>query len=86
MSRAKKGTGGYILLAAAFILLFAVLKLGKHTWLGWILGIFAAAGFVYLKKKVLAGRGAGIRLLGWAGFFCVWALIFWISWPPAARR
>jgi para-nitrobenzyl esterase len=82
MSRAKKGTGGYILLAAAVILLFAVLELGKHTWLGWILGIFAAAGFVYLKKKVLAGRGAGIRLLGWAGFFCIWALIFWISWPP----
>ena len=67
MNRSSGGIGWCIALAVAVLLLLAVLELGKHTWLGWILGILAVVGFVFLRDRVLAGQNIGIRLLGWVG-------------------
>ena len=58
MNRSSGGIGWCIALAVAVLLLLAVLELGKHSWLGWILGILAVVGFVFLRGR---GRPAGVE-------------------------
>ena len=81
--RRARGRAAFAVFAALYgIILFSVLELGKHTVAGWILAAAALGGFVLLRIKVLEGKKAGIRLLGWAGLFAVSALILAVSWPP----
>ena len=66
-----------------FALLFlAVLELGRHTILGWVLTVLLLAGFFFLRQRKLSSRGRGLRFLSWLGLFACFALILFLSWPP----
>ena len=85
MKKEKKASRG-ILWKVFFVifalLFFAVLELGKHTILGWVLMLAVLAGFFILRQKVLKDKGRGLRFLSWLGLFACFALILVISWPP----
>ena len=71
-----------IILAIVFLIFFAVLELGKHTILGWILTAVLLCTFIFLRGKVFIGSKWIIRLLLWIGMLAVFAGILWLSWPP----
>ena len=76
------GFGWKILLAVAAILFFAVLELGKHTVLGWVLTAALIAAFICFRSRVLQGKRNAVRFIGWLGLIAVFVLILRISWPP----
>ena len=79
----KKRSAGWIVLLVVFALLFAaVLELGKHTLLGWILTAAAVAVFAWLRKSKLAGKKRGLRFLSWLALIAVFFVILAVSWPP----
>ena len=71
-----------IMLALGALLLAAVLELGKHTVIGWILAAAAVAAYAVLRAGPLGRRGVGARLLGALALVVVCAGILWLSWPP----
>ena len=60
----------------------AVLELGKHTLLGWILAAAAVGAFVFFRIRFLNQARGWVRFLGWMALILVFALILMISWPP----
>ncbi|MBQ9891443.1 MAG: carboxylesterase family protein [Firmicutes bacterium] len=79
----KKRSAGWIVLLVVFALFFAaVLELGKHTLLGWILTAAAVAAFAWLRKSKLAGKKRGVRFLSWLALIAVFFVILAVSWPP----
>ena len=80
----KPGVGSWILFGFVVLFAAAVLELGKHTLVGWGLAALLAAGFAVLKIRKLNAKSRGVRFLGWLGFFAVFGLILFVSWPPVA--
>ncbi len=60
----------------------AVLELGKHTILGWILMVLVIGGFYVLRKKVLVNVKGTARVWSWIGFFAALAMVLLLSFPP----
>ena len=71
-----------LLFAVGALIFFAVLELGKHTWLGWALGLLLLMGFYFLRAKKLKGAGRGKRFLCWLGLLGAMAAVLLVSWPP----
>ena len=71
-----------ILFFLLFLILLAVLELGKHTILGWILMVILFAAFYFLRSVKLKEKKKGIRFLSWIALLLLSAVILWISWPP----
>ena len=71
-----------IILAILTLIFFAVLELGKHTVIGWILTAAVLCAFIFLRIKLPDGAGRGLRSLAWIGLPAVFAVILWISRPP----
>lgn len=71
-----------ILLIIAAIIFAAVLELGKHTILGWILTAIVILAFIIIRIWVLKGKGRLVRFLAWLALIAAFACILWISWPP----
>lgn len=71
-----------ILLIIVSVIFVAVLELGKHTILGWILAAVVICAFIIIRIKVLKGKGRGIRFLAWVCLIAAFACILWVSWPP----
>ena len=82
MKKGKKRILWWILFILVLVIMLAVLELGKHTILGWMLTLAAAAGFVFLNRKKLRGARWLLRLGSWLAFLLAFAAILWISWPP----
>ena len=64
------------------ILMLAILELGQHTVLGWILGFIAVIGFTVfrvIKKGTLPGYA---RVLSFMALLAVFILILFVSVPP----
>ena len=78
----QKGVLWRALFAIVILLMAAVLELGKHTLLGWILAAAAAVCFAFLRAKKLAGAKRIARFGAWCVLLLVFAAILWISWPP----
>lgn len=73
----------WLVLLVLFILAAAaVLELGKHTVIGWILTAVVTAAFVFVRNRWLKQAGRGRRFLSWAVLLGLFALILWVSWPP----
>ncbi|MBQ4512719.1 MAG: carboxylesterase family protein [Anaerolineaceae bacterium] len=70
------------LLIILSLLFFTTLELGKHTLLGWILGVILVCGFVFARVKGLNGASRWARFVSWAGLIAWFAIILWISKPP----
>ena len=64
------------------VIMAAVLELGKHTILGWILTALVIGGFIFIKKRILINASGTARLWSWIGFFAALVMILFISWPP----
>ena len=64
------------------LLMLAVLELGKHTLLGWVLALATAAGFIYLQRTVLRGAGHALQFGAFCGLIAQFAGILWLSRPP----
>ena len=71
-----------VLLIIFSIIFFAVLELGKHTILGWVLTAVLIALFVLLRKRFLNRTGKLPRSLSWICLIALFGAILWISWPP----
>lgn len=69
----------FILLA---LLLIAVLELGKHTVIGWVLAAFVFAAFYYLRSNRLKESSLGKRFLSWICLLATCALVLLVSYPP----
>ena len=80
--RPSRGILWRVLLVIFALLAAAALELGKHTLLGWGLAALAVAGFVWLRKKKLAGSRRIVRFAAWLGLFAVFAGILLLSRPP----
>ncbi|MBQ9563348.1 MAG: carboxylesterase family protein [Lachnospiraceae bacterium] len=76
------GIGLWILWAILTVALAAVLELGKHTVLGWILAAAVMGGFAWYRHTVLAGAGTGVRIAAWLAVLACAALVLLISRPP----
>lgn len=83
-SNGKNGRGilWRILLIVAALIFAAVLELGKHTILGWILTAIVLLAFIIIRIWVLKGKGRPVRFLAWLALIAAFACILWISWPP----
>ena len=71
-----------ILFFLLLLILFAVLELGKHTILGWILLVLVFAAFYVLRSTKLKEKNKGIRFLSWIALLILCGIVLWISWPP----
>ena len=78
----QKGVLWRVLFAIVILLMAAVLELGKHTLLGWILAAAAAVCFAALRAKKLAGAKRIARFGAWCALLLAFAAILWLSWPP----
>ena len=70
------------LLIIITLLFFAVLELGRHTIIGWILAAGAVIGFIVIRLRVLNDSGRLLRFVSWIVLLLVFTAILWISWPP----
>lgn len=82
IKKTSRGILWRILLILLSLIMAAVLELGKHTILGWVLAALAVFGFVLLRRNILKDKSKGIRFLSFAGLIALFALILFISWPP----
>ena len=71
-----------ILFFLLLLILFAVLELGKHTILGWILLVLVFAAFYVFRSTKLKEKSKGIRFLSWIALLILCGIVLWISWPP----
>ena len=71
-----------ILFFLLLLILFAVLELGKHTILGWVLLVLVFAAFYFLRSTKLKNTKKGIRFLSWICLLILSGIVLWISWPP----
>ena len=82
--RQKKQNGvlWLVLFVPAALVMLAVLELGKHTLIGWILALLLLAAFAILRAGPLRHRGRWVRLGAWGALAVLYAGILWVSWPP----
>lgn len=81
----RKQSRGIIWRILFFLLLLiflAVLELGKHTILGWILLVLLFAAFYVFRTTKLKDKKKGIRFLSWIALLFLCGIILWVSWPP----
>ncbi|MBO6054688.1 MAG: carboxylesterase family protein [Oscillospiraceae bacterium] len=78
----RKNRSWPVLFAVVILLMAAVLELGKHTLLGWILAAAAAVCFALLRGKKLGQVKRLTRFGAWCALLLVFGLILWLSWPP----
>ena len=78
----SKGILWRILFFLAAGLAAAVLELGKHTILGWILAAVLWGGYYLIRSRCRDRWKAGKKLLIQAGMLVAFAAILWASWPP----
>ena len=67
------------------VIFFAVLELGKHTVLGWVLTavlIAAFAVFAHRKLSKLEKHRKGKFFLCWLALFVLFAALLAVSWAP----
>lgn len=74
-----------VLFFLLLIILLAVLELGKHTILGWILLLLVFAAFFWLRSTKLKESSRGKRFLGWVCLLVLCGVILWVSFPPFQR-
>lgn len=84
-SRRSRGILWRILFFLLLLILFAVLELGKHTILGWILLVLVFAAFYVLRSTKLKEKKKGIRFLSWICLLILCGIILWVSWPPVRQ-
>ena len=77
----RRRVGGTILAVLVALVAAALLELGKHTALGWVLayGIFSV---FCLLRRALQGKKPAVRLALWAGLFVLLVCAFAVSKPP----
>ena len=80
--RKSRGILWRVLFGLWLLIALAVLELGKHTILGWVLMLALAVGFVLLRTKALREKGKLVRLGAWLLLFVLCAGVLWVSWPP----
>ena len=78
----SKGILWRILFFLAAGLAAAVLELGKHTILGWILAAMLWGGYYLIRSRCWSRWKAGKKLMIQAGMLVAFAAILWASWPP----
>jgi len=71
-----------ILFVLVAVLAGAVLWLGKHTILGWVLAVLLFGGYYLIRSRCWSKWNTGRKLLVQAGMLCAFAVILWVSWPP----
>ena len=71
-----------VLLAVYAVLFMAVLELGKHTVVGWVLFVAVLAGFIWLRVNRLSESSFGIRFLAVLVLLVICGGILLVSWPP----
>ena len=80
--KTRNHSAGAIAAAALIaVVAAALLELGKHTLLGWVLacGIFAA---FFLLRRALKGKKAILRITAWLALIVLLAGAFAVSKPP----
>ena len=82
MKKRRKCIVWWVVFVFFFLVMLAVLELGKHTLLGWGLTLLAGVVFVLFWRKKLRGSRWFVKLGAWLLFFAVFAGILWVSWPP----
>ena len=80
--RKNRGILWRILFFLFALILLAVLELGKHTILGWVLAVILLVLFYILRAAKLNAKGKGIRFLSWLALLVLSGVILWVSWPP----
>ena len=78
----SKGILWRILFFLAAGLAAAVLELGKHTILGWILAAVLWGGYYLIRSRFRNKWKTGKWLLVQVGMLAAFAAILWVSWPP----
>ncbi len=71
-----------VLLVIFTVISIAVLELGKHTILGWLLTAVLIALFILVRKRLLNKTGRLPRFLSWICLIALFGVILWVSWPP----
>ncbi len=85
--KASKGILWKVFLAIFGLIFFAVMELGKHTVLGWVLTAVLIAAFAFAGSrlsKLEKGR-KGRFFLSWIVLFVLFAGVVFLSWPPERR-
>ncbi len=84
MKKQSRGILWRVFLAVFGLVFFAVMELGKHTILGWVLTALLIAGFALLAEKLSKiGKGRKGRFcLAWMALFVLFGAIVFVSWPP----
>lgn len=67
------------------LLFFLLLELNQNTLVGWILTLALAAGFVVLFESGALGGKALWKIAAWAGLFCLFVGVFFLTAPPTRR-
>ena len=80
--KSSKGILWRILFFLAAGLAAAVLELGKHTILGWLLAALLLCGYYLIRSRCWSKWKTGRKLLVQAGMLVAFATILWVSWPP----
>ena len=80
--RKNRGILWRILFFLFALILLAVLELGKHTILGWVLAVILLVLYYILRSAKLNAKGKGIRFLSWLALLVLSGVILWVSWPP----
>ena len=87
MKKEKKQSRGIlwkVFLIIFAVIFFAVMELGKHTVLGWVLTAVLVAAFAFaasgLQKQ--EKRRKGKFFLAWIALFILFAAVMAVSWPP----
>ena len=77
----KRGAGAIVLAILIALVTAALLELGKHTWLGWVIAAMAFAAFFNMRKR-LAEQKPLHRMLLWVGLLLVLLAALSSSEPP----
>ncbi len=80
----KRSVGAAVLLALIVLITAALLELGKHTVLGWVLAFGIISAFCVLRRA-LRGKKRILRLAAWAALILLLIAAFAVSKPPYRR-
>ena len=80
--RKTRGILWRVLTVIAAIIMLAVLELGKHTIVGWVLTGALLAAYCVLRLTKLRAAGRLARLGAFCGMLVLFAGILWVSRPP----
>ena len=85
MRKQSRGILWRVFLVLFGFIFFAIMELGKHTILGWLLTALLIAGFAFLADTKLAKLEKGRKakfFLSWICLFVLFAGVIVVSWPP----